>query len=118
MIKTLYSRASKLDTFLFYRFIFLCFLSRILMNLFLCLPILYIVFLSSIIFLIFCTFRYQKETKFYQKLKDEEDFFDSSTLSHPLRPFEKIVQRNLMHQLEQAKKDGNANTAARDAGKR
>ncbi|MFP7732014.1 sensor histidine kinase [Priestia aryabhattai] len=67
--------------------------------------IFYIVFLSWIIFLVFCTFRYQKETKFYQKLKDEEDFFDSSTLSHPLRPFEKIVQRNLMHQLEQAKKD-------------
>ncbi|MBY0029690.1 sensor histidine kinase [Priestia aryabhattai] len=68
--------------------------------------ILYIVFISSIVFLIFCVFRYHKETKFYQGLKDEEDFFDSSTLSHPLRPFEKIVQRNLMQQLEQAKKDG------------
>ncbi|MER2260054.1 MAG: sensor histidine kinase, partial [Priestia megaterium] len=30
--------------------------------------ILYIVFISSIVFLIFCVFRYHKETKFYQGL--------------------------------------------------
>lgn len=60
--------------------------------------VLYLVFLSFIIFSGFLVFRYQKETRFYKKLEDMENELDTTSIAQPNSPFEKIVAKRLEEQ--------------------
>lgn len=55
------------------------------------LPILYIVFLSTLFFLVFLFVRYNRETKFYKSLQAWDDTYDLTAISEPERPFEGIA---------------------------
>ncbi|MRG87794.1 sensor histidine kinase [Salinibacillus xinjiangensis] len=65
---------------------------------------LYIVFLSVIILVFFLIIRYQKETRFYQSLKDRDDNLDLTTIQQPESPFEQIITESIENQTEQLKK--------------
>ncbi|TFB19589.1 HAMP domain-containing histidine kinase [Filobacillus milosensis] len=65
--------------------------------------IIYYLFLSNTIFIIFLIVRYQKESKFYQSLKDRETDLDESEIPVPATPFEKIVYKNITEQAEHLK---------------
>ncbi|AYV73674.1 sensor histidine kinase [Bacillus sp. PK3-056] len=51
----------------------------------------YICFISILLFVIFCFIRYQKETTFYKSLSAREDDLDLTTLASAKTPFEKII---------------------------
>jgi two-component system, OmpR family, bacitracin resistance sensor histidine kinase BceS len=69
--------------------------------------ILYIVFLSTLIFSFFLASRYHKETTFYRSL-DESDL-DLTPLAEARSPFEKIVEDSLKHQTIKLKKEWSEN---------
>lgn len=66
-------------------------------------PILYIVFIMTLLFFIFLILRYNKETKFYKLLKERENNFDSTDLTKPETPFEKIIATSSTEQTERLK---------------
>lgn len=61
-------------------------------------PVLYIVFMSLIIFIGFLIFRYIKESRFYKSLDALENDLDITNLTSPMSPFEKIVAKKLNEQ--------------------
>ncbi|MFB6799826.1 sensor histidine kinase [Peribacillus butanolivorans] len=63
-------------------------------------PILYIVFLSMIMFSIFLIVRYKIETKFYKSLEDREDNLDLTNIADPDSPFERIIENSIINQTE------------------
>ncbi|ALC88587.1 histidine kinase [Bacillus sp. FJAT-18017] len=65
--------------------------------------LLYIVFLSSCLFLVFLFYRYHKETRFYKTLK-ETNLTTSSSIEAE-RPFEKMVRDTITLQATELKKD-------------
>ncbi|WP_090909691.1 sensor histidine kinase [Paenibacillus sp. cl141a] len=67
------------------------------------LPILYIVFLSTLFFLVFLFVRYNRETKFYKSLQAWDDTYDLAAISEPERPFEAIAMDMLSLQTERFK---------------
>ncbi|WP_411552519.1 sensor histidine kinase [Paenibacillus lautus] len=69
------------------------------------LPILYIVFLSTLFFLVFLFVRYNRETKFYKSLQAWDDTYDLVAISDPERPFETIAMDVLSLQTERFKKE-------------
>ncbi|MCM3261242.1 sensor histidine kinase [Paenibacillus lautus] len=69
------------------------------------LPILYIVFLSTLFFLVFLFVRYNRETKFYKSLQAWDDTYDLTAISEPERPFEGIAMDMLSLQTERFKKE-------------
>src|SRR5699024_12476870 len=64
-------------------------------------PVLYIVFLSTVILVVFVIVRYQKETAFYKQLGDSE--YDLTDINKGTSPFEKIVEERLDGQTKQYK---------------
>ncbi|MDR6555637.1 sensor histidine kinase [Paenibacillus qinlingensis] len=64
-------------------------------------PVLYIVFLSTILFIIFLIIRYHKETAFFKRLHDWESSLDVSGVADAASPFEKIMELALINQTEQ-----------------
>ncbi|MDN4527731.1 sensor histidine kinase [Fictibacillus fluitans] len=60
--------------------------------------VLYVIFLCLILFTLFLVYRYQKETKFYQRLKERENDFDLTSLPEAETPFEKIIENSLVGQ--------------------
>ncbi|WP_078408913.1 sensor histidine kinase [Priestia abyssalis] len=75
-------------------------------------PIIYIVFLSSSIFLIFLMIRYNKETKFYKSLEERENNLDVTSVADPESPFEKIVEKSITDQAEQLNQVASQNRIA------
>lgn len=69
------------------------------------LPILYIVFLSTLFFLVFLFARYNRETKFYKSLQAWDDTYDLAAISEPEHPFEAIAMDMLSLQTERFKKE-------------
>ncbi|MGG3504077.1 sensor histidine kinase [Paenibacillus lautus] len=69
------------------------------------LPILYIVFLSTLFFLVFLFVRYNRETKFYKSLQAWDDTYDLAAISEPEHPFESIAMDILSLQTERFKKE-------------
>jgi len=67
-------------------------------------PILYIVFLSIVIFIFFLVLRYPKETRFYRSLIEREDNLDLTGLAEAESPFEHLVETSITNQTEQLKK--------------
>ncbi|RKO62668.1 sensor histidine kinase [Caldibacillus debilis] len=62
--------------------------------------ILYMVFLSSILFLLFLAFRYRKETEFYRNLEEREGDLDYASVPEGESPFEKIVSEKMQSLLD------------------
>lgn len=58
-------------------------------------PILYYVFISTIIFAIFLAIRFLKETKFYLALKERDDALDLTSIPEAVSPFEEIVAESI-----------------------
>lgn len=81
--------------------------------------VLYLVFMSIIIFIGFLIFRYMQETRFYKSLEELENDLDTTNLAQPTSSFEKIVAKKLneqttvlteiinknLHSLEQEKEE-------------
>lgn len=68
-------------------------------------PILYIVFLTTTLFLVFFAFRYNKETRFYKQLEERDNNLDLTTIESADTPLESIVEtsmRNLAEHLRQS----------------
>ncbi|MEH7093782.1 sensor histidine kinase [Neobacillus vireti] len=63
-------------------------------------PLLYIVFLSTLIFVIFLCFRFHKETKFYTALAEWENDLDLTNIAEAESPFEKIIEDSIVNQTE------------------
>jgi len=61
-------------------------------------PLLYIVFLSALIFAIFLCFRFHKETKFYAALSEWENNLDLTNIAEAESPFEKIIEESIVNQ--------------------
>ncbi|MDR7074027.1 sensor histidine kinase [Fictibacillus barbaricus] len=64
----------------------------------------YIIFISVIVFIVFLHFRYQKESSFYNQLEEWEKDFDTSRLTIPSSPFERIVENSIIEQTEHLKR--------------
>ncbi|WP_449354979.1 sensor histidine kinase [Virgibacillus natechei] len=58
-------------------------------------PVIYIVFLSTLILILFVVFRYQKETAFHKSLQTWDRDDDITDIKKPSSPFEKIVAERL-----------------------
>ncbi|MBT2763613.1 sensor histidine kinase [Paenibacillus sp. ISL-20] len=69
------------------------------------LSILYIVFLSTLFFIVFLVVRYNRETKFYKSLRAWDDTYDLAAISEPEHPFEAIAMDMLSLQTERFKKE-------------
>lgn len=70
-------------------------------------PILYMVFLSGIIFILFLILRYHIETKFFKSLVEWENDLDLSTSADS--PFEKITEQTLTNQTRRLKLEASHN---------
>lgn len=71
-------------------------------------PILYIVFLSTMLFSLFLVLRYNRETKFYKSLQAWDDTYDLSSISEPESPFETVAMDALTLQTERFKKESSS----------
>ncbi|VEF46201.1 histidine kinase, homodimeric [Bacillus freudenreichii] len=74
--------------------------------------VVYIVFLSIIIFVIFLAVRYNKETPFYKSLEEWESGLDLSGISEATKPFEKIVEKSISNQTARQAQINNDNRLA------
>ncbi|MDO7906304.1 sensor histidine kinase [Paenibacillus sp. JX-17] len=61
-------------------------------------PVAYIVLLSMLIFIMFLTFRYFKETRFYRSLEEWNNSLDMNSLQDPNSPFEHIIDNSITEQ--------------------
>lgn len=68
-------------------------------------PLLYIVFLSSLIFIVFFMARYHKETKFYKSLEVWDQSSGLTTIAEAGSPLEQIVEDTVSLQNEQYQKE-------------
>ncbi|AZK45705.1 sensor histidine kinase [Paenibacillus lentus] len=67
--------------------------------------VLYIVFLSTMIFVIFLVVRYHQETRFYKHLEEWKPHLDVSDLAEGHRPFERITHTLLLEQTKELKEE-------------
>ncbi|RRJ65663.1 sensor histidine kinase [Paenibacillus oralis] len=74
-------------------------------------PILYIVFLSMLLFAVFLILRYSKETRFYQSLAAWDDTYDLSAVAPPGSPFEEITLDMISAQTDKHRKEASAHVA-------
>lgn len=70
---------------------------------------LYIVFLSVIIFILFFFIRYHIETKFYKSLEEQNENLDLSRISMPDSPFEQIIETCMTNQVQFSKQASSQN---------
>lgn len=68
-------------------------------------PILYIVFLSTVVMIVFVAVRYQKETAFFKQLAQWEADFDDNDLLEAASPFEKIIKSRIITQTDKYRRD-------------
>ncbi|KAB7668441.1 sensor histidine kinase [Bacillus sp. B1-b2] len=66
---------------------------------------LYIGFISSILFIFFLFYRYHKETHFFKALSDREITIDLSSLPDAHSPFENIIENSMVSQIELLKRE-------------
>ncbi|WP_053217844.1 sensor histidine kinase [Virgibacillus senegalensis] len=71
--------------------------------------IVYFVFLSLVIFLVFLIVRYHQESRFFQELKQRDYNLDVTSLPEPSTPFERLVVDSIIEPIEQLKKDASTN---------
>ncbi|MCG1021189.1 sensor histidine kinase [Sutcliffiella horikoshii] len=70
----------------------------------------YYTFLSTILFIGFLVYRYQRETIFYKELKELDPTMDLSEMREANLPFEKVVQTALVHHIQYQKRRQSAHT--------
>jgi two-component system, OmpR family, bacitracin resistance sensor histidine kinase BceS len=70
---------------------------------------LYIVFLSLIIFFIFLILRYLKETKFYKNMEEWDNDLDLTSIDHADTPFEKLIISGVSSQTERLQQEASRN---------
>lgn len=75
-------------------------------------PLLYIVFLSIIVFGFFLIVRYNRETKFYKSLAEWEYNLDVTGLAEAGSPFEKLVEESVNSQTDWLKRESTQNLLA------
>lgn len=68
-------------------------------------PILYIAFLSTLVFVVFLAVRYNRETRFYKSLKAWDDTYDLAAIDQPELPFETLAMEMLTLQTERFKRE-------------
>ncbi|MCM3493751.1 MULTISPECIES: sensor histidine kinase [Paenibacillus] len=68
-------------------------------------PILYIAFLSTLVFIVFLAVRYNRETRVYKSLKAWDDTYDLAAIDHPELPFETLAMEMLTLQTERFKRE-------------
>ncbi|WPP36588.1 sensor histidine kinase [Bacillus sonorensis] len=66
-------------------------------------PILYMIYLSFLIFFAFLLVRFRKETKFYKSLKEWEHHLDVANIQGAETPFESIIETSITGQTKQLK---------------
>ncbi|MCM3569522.1 sensor histidine kinase [Neobacillus mesonae] len=75
-------------------------------------PLLYIVFLSFVIFSGFLVIRYHKETKFYKSLEEWDNNLDLIEIADALSPFEKMIETSVIQQTERLQQEAAQNRTA------
>ncbi|MBP1964611.1 sensor histidine kinase [Paenibacillus aceris] len=75
-------------------------------------PILYIVFLSTTIFLMFLVFRYNKETRFYKQLEERDNNLDLTSIEGADSPFESIVETSMTNLAEHLRQSASRHQVA------
>src|SRR5699024_375301 len=60
----------------------------------------YIIFLSTLMLIIFIVIRYRKETAFYKSVQEWGNDYDITDIHNPTSPFEHIVAERLNEQTE------------------
>lgn len=71
--------------------------------------ILYMVFLSMIVFTVFLMIRYHTETRFYKSLEERDNNFDLTSIASPESPFEKIIDTSMTNQIDLLKRTASQN---------
>ncbi|MGZ7441307.1 sensor histidine kinase [Paenibacillus sp. TH7-28] len=74
-------------------------------------PILYIVFLSMLLFAVFLFIRYPKETRFYKSLAAWDETYDLSAIARPDSPFETITMDMLSEQTDKYREEASIHVA-------
>ncbi|WP_175987704.1 sensor histidine kinase [Bacillus sp. Marseille-Q1617] len=69
----------------------------------------YVVFLSTLIFLLFIVVRYHKETKYYRALNEWDVNLHITGMPEPRTPFEKVVHQSMTLQAEQLRGEAASN---------
>ncbi|MGM0853718.1 MAG: sensor histidine kinase [Bacillota bacterium] len=72
-------------------------------------PILYMVFLSLFFFIVFVFIRYQKETRFFKRLKEWDQNLNITGVDAPDTPFEEIISDSLSEQANLLRKAASEN---------
>jgi len=72
-------------------------------------PILYMVFISLLFFIVFVFIRYQKETRFFKRLKEWDHNLNITGMDAPDTPFEAIVSDSLSEQANLLRKAASEN---------
>ncbi|MDA1476891.1 sensor histidine kinase [Bacillus changyiensis] len=67
-------------------------------------PILYTVYLSFLIWIVFVFVRFNKETKFYKSLEKWENNLDVKKIDEAETPFESMIEKSITGQTEQLKR--------------
>ncbi|MCM3041152.1 sensor histidine kinase [Paenibacillus motobuensis] len=80
-------------------------------------PLLYVTFISAIIFVIFLAIRYSIEIRFYRSLEEWDPHLDLNELSPGSSPFEQIVQTHLYDQTERLRQESALNRSMLEAEK-
>ncbi len=71
--------------------------------------ILYVVLISTIVFVFFVVFRYNKETSFYKKLVEWDQNLNGTGFAKPDSPYEHIVASTLTEQADMLKRTATTN---------
>lgn len=72
-------------------------------------PIMYMVFLSLLFFTVFVFIRYQKETRFFKRLKEWDHNLNITGVDSPDTPFQEIVSDSLSEQANMLRKTASEN---------
>ncbi|WP_061810553.1 sensor histidine kinase [Rossellomorea vietnamensis] len=72
-------------------------------------PIMYMVFLSLLFFTVFVFIRYQKETRFFKRLKEWDHNLNITGVDSPDTPFQEIVSDSLSEQANLLRKTASEN---------
>ncbi|KPL58225.1 sensor histidine kinase [Rossellomorea vietnamensis] len=72
-------------------------------------PIIYMVFLSLLFFIVFVFIRYQKETRFFKRLKEWDHNLNITGVDAPDTPFQEIVSDSLSEQANLLRKTASEN---------
>ena len=75
-------------------------------------PILYIVFLSLLLFGFFLIYRYHRETKFYKRLEEWDHTLDLNQVTVAESPLERIVEAGMLEQTDRLKQSASRNLVA------